>query len=53
MLFFNNDGGDGVLGTSLAVEVELDLEAMTATRVWTYEGGTARAWMDRPLTPEC
>jgi len=34
LVFFNNGalGGDG----SLAVELELDLKAMSATRVWTY-----------------
>ena len=44
LLFFNNGGlqetsRTGVAPTSLAVELQLDLEQMTATRVWTYDGG--------------
>lgn len=38
LLFFNNDGA-GAGGSSLAVEVDLDESAMTATRVWWYDGG--------------
>lgn len=37
LVFFNNGGGM-MAGTSLAIEVELDFENMTATRVWTYDG---------------
>ena len=40
ILFFNNNGLDGGQNVpSLIVELELDLDAMTATRGWTYEGG--------------
>lgn len=49
ILFFNNNGnspaggmgggGGGTAVSSLAVEVELDLDAMTATRTWEYDGG--------------
>jgi hypothetical protein len=40
LLFYNN----GKIGsTSLAVEVSLDFSAMTATRVFTYDGGFASA----------
>jgi len=39
LLFFNNNGRSGGSATeSLALEVELDLTAMTATRVWSYAG---------------
>jgi hypothetical protein len=37
MLFFSN--GDPAGGTSSALEVSLDLDAMTATRVWQYQPG--------------
>lgn len=41
-VFFNNNGSGGSMDSnSLAVEVELDLVAMTATRVWEYDGGNA------------
>jgi hypothetical protein len=36
LIFFNN-GEMGSATGSIAIEVQLDLEAMTATRVWTYE----------------
>lgn len=40
LLFFNNNGGgDSESQASLAVELELDVENKTATRVWEYEGG--------------
>src|SRR5690606_14171671 len=51
ILFFNNNGlgapgaggpGGGMMGgggSSLAVEMQLDLEAMTSTLGWTYDGG--------------
>lgn len=41
LLFFNNGSignAPGAAESSLAIEVELDFEAMTATRVWTYDG---------------
>jgi len=42
LLFFNNNGtGGGGGGQSLAIEVELDLDQMSATRLWTYEGGSS------------
>lgn len=37
LLFFNNGAGM-TNGNSLAIEVELDFETMTATRVWSYDG---------------
>lgn len=36
LLFFNNGPADG---SSLALEVELELTAKTATRVWSYDAG--------------
>lgn len=40
ILFFNNNGGgESASQASLAVELELDVENKTATRVWEYEGG--------------
>lgn len=40
ILFFNNNGGgDSTSESSLAVELQLDLENKTATRVWEYDGG--------------
>ncbi len=38
LLYFNN-GELGGRASSLAIELQLDLENMTATRVWTYDGG--------------
>ncbi len=44
LLFFNNMGGGDAVGTeALAVELELDLEARSARRVWQYAGGPASA----------
>jgi hypothetical protein len=40
LLFFNNSGGM-TDGDSLALEVELDFDAMTATRVWSYDGNNS------------
>lgn len=40
LLFLNNNGGgDSKSESSLAVELALDLETKTATRVWEYDGG--------------
>lgn len=40
VVFFNNrGGGDSEATSSLAVELELDFEQMTATRVWEFEAG--------------
>lgn len=38
LLFFNNNGDSG---SSVVVEVRLDLAAQTATRVWEYDGGVS------------
>ncbi len=40
ILFLNNNGGgDSTSKSSLAVELELDLDGMTSARVWEYDGG--------------
>jgi hypothetical protein len=40
ILFLNNNGGgDSTSQSSLAVELELDVENKTAQRVWEYDGG--------------
>lgn len=40
ILFLNNNGGgDSASKSSLAVELELDLENRTARRIWEYDGG--------------
>jgi hypothetical protein len=44
LLFYNNNGGgDSAETSSLAVELQLDLEHRTATRVWQYVGDTTSA----------
>src|SRR5690606_28953361 len=40
VVFYNNNGGgDATARSSIAVELELDLQKRTATRVWQYVGG--------------